>query len=744
MDLAQKDTEKEDATEFERTARINALGVSLAKKRDKAVNHRKSTGIEAIWTEDEEFYQGIDDANREDLKITDEQFTTRRRKKSKGSNIFLNITRTYTDIAAASMSDMLLPSSESPFEIQETPIPSIIADSKKSEETVLVNGQETPVKDIALAMIEEARESAAKANTQIEDWLLEADWNGEVRKVIRDAAKIGCGVLKGPLPVKRKSKKITRDEESGEVNIEVLQETKPESKRIDPRNLYPDPDCGESLHDGSYVWEKDYVTAKKLRELKGTKNIDDEALYIEGQIDLILAEGPQKKYADDSNTFTQDDERFEIWYFTGEADSDDIKAAGCHCDDGGAISVTITMVNERVIKAGLNPLDSGEFPYDVMTWQQMADTWTGIGVVRQIRAAQRIINAGTRNLMDNAGKGGSPITVLSNDIEMEGGGQINLNRGAVMRLRPDSVLNAQQAVSSVIIPIISNELMAIIQFALKMAEDVTGLPMLLQGQAGAAPDTVGGMTMMQNNASTIRRNIARTFDDSVTRLHIQRYYEWLLIYSDDEEAKGDFQIVARGSTALFERDAQNLAIQQMGAMVQNPAFGINPQKWIKEMFASQKLDAKRFQYSEEEMQEMQAAAQENPPQDPRVAGNLEVAKVRQQTEMEKAKLNQSSDMSELQLKQQMSQTEHQFKMQQANEDRQLELQLKSMDREIKIMELSQAQNMSIDKIKAELAQTSLRLNTQKDLSLAKDGAPQVARTNMEPVGRAANGRAFEQ
>jgi len=327
---------------------------------------------------------------------------------------------------------------------------------------------------------------------------------------------------------------------------------------------------------------------------------------------------------------------------------------------------------------------------------------------------------------------------------MEGGGQINLNRGAVMRLRPDSVLNAQQAVSSVIIPIISNELMAIIQFALKMAEDVTGLPMLLQGQAGAAPDTVGGMTMMQNNASTIRRNIARTFDDSVTRPHIQRYYEWLLIYSDDEEAKGDFQIVARGSTALFERDAQNLAIQQMGAMVQNPAFGINPQKWIKEMFASQKLDAKRFQYSEEEMQEMQAAAQENPPQDPRVAGNIEVAKVRQQTEMEKAKLNQSSDMSELQLKQQMSQTEHQFKMQQANEDRQLELQLKSMDREIKIMELSQAQNMSIDKIKAELAQTSLRLNTQKDLSLAKDGAPQVARTNMEPVGRAANGRAFEQ
>ena len=33
-------------------------------------------------------------------------------------------------------------------------------------------------------------------------------------------------------------------------------------------------------------------------------------------------------------------------------------------------SVIITMVNCRVIKAAINPLDSGEFPYDVMVWQR--------------------------------------------------------------------------------------------------------------------------------------------------------------------------------------------------------------------------------------------------------------------------------------------------------------------------------------------------------------------------------------
>jgi hypothetical protein len=72
-----------------------------------------------------------------------------------------------------------------------------------------------------------------------------------------------------------------------------------------------------------------------------------------------------------------------------------------------------------------------------------------------------------------------------------------------------------------------------------MMEDSTGLPMLLQGQLGKAPDTVGGMTMLNNNASAVLRRLARTFDDCVTEPHIRRYYAWLLQYGEDDE-KGDF------------------------------------------------------------------------------------------------------------------------------------------------------------------------------------------------------------
>ena len=103
------------------------------------------------------------------------------------------------------------------------------------------------------------------------------------------------------------------------------------------------------------------------------------------------------------------------------------------------------------------------------------------------------------------------------------------------------------------IDIMQQELQAIVDFGLKLAEDVTGTPMLLQGQMGAAPDSVGGMTILNNNASALPRRLARQYDDKITEPHIRRYYNYLLLFGEDDE-KGDFTINARGSTSLVEKD----------------------------------------------------------------------------------------------------------------------------------------------------------------------------------------------
>src|SRR3990167_3101144 len=50
--------------EAENSAKLDKIGLALGEKRNEAVDYRVSNGIEDIWTRCEEYYEGVDDANR--------------------------------------------------------------------------------------------------------------------------------------------------------------------------------------------------------------------------------------------------------------------------------------------------------------------------------------------------------------------------------------------------------------------------------------------------------------------------------------------------------------------------------------------------------------------------------------------------------------------------------------------------------------------------------------------------------
>lgn len=124
---------------------LSAFGLRLAGKRKKAIDARRNSGIEEVWREDEEFREGVDDANRDTsnaytLKNAYEkangfgqQYTGGRRS---GSTVFLNITAPYIANAVASLSDMLMPTDDQPFRIEPTPIPFLREDLDSQDEVV--------------------------------------------------------------------------------------------------------------------------------------------------------------------------------------------------------------------------------------------------------------------------------------------------------------------------------------------------------------------------------------------------------------------------------------------------------------------------------------------------------------------------------------------------------------------------------------------------------------------------------
>jgi len=735
--------------------RLEAFGLTLSKRREDAVSGRSSSGIEQEWLESEDQYQGIDDANRGEssgaLKpaTVGGSFIGKPTVTDTRSTVFMNITRPYVDAASAKVSDMLLPTDDRNWGLKPTPIP-MLTQALEDETPVgpqqgmMMPSQGQPpqppmkVKDVAQLELKKATDSAEKAEKRIEDWLVECQYHAEVRKVIEDCAKLGTGILKGPFPEKRKNRTSLQNGMAMEMVIA------PASRRINPWNFYPDPNCGENIQKGQYVFERDEITARGVKDLIGVPG------YIESQIVAVLEEGPGKRFEASAKTqfknSLKDKDLFEIWYFHGIVEKDDLEVLGVQVEEGQSTHAIITMINDRPIKAALQPLDNGEFPYDLMPWQRKSDQPWGTGVARQVRTPQRMVNAATRAMMDNAGVSAGGQFVINREVIQPADGSWSITPRKLWWLTGEG--RAVDAFASVQLASMQADLMAIIQYAQKMAEDVTGLPMILQGQQGAAPETVGGMQLLQNNASSVLRRLARTFDDCVTEPHVRRYYDWLLEYGEDDAEKGDFQIDARGSTALVERDINNQAVLQMAAMaVPGNPYGIDPKRWFKEVCLAQRMDPSKFQYTDEEESQMQQQMQ------PPVIPQIEAAKIRAQVDMEKLKVTQGIAQQDGQIEQfkiksdtdrdtAWVQAETQRTQIEANAKRE-ELMLK---RELEMLKYANEQKISLDAIKAQLAAKAADIQLERDLAGASNAVKLETskKPPLEPTGKAPAGQAWAQ
>jgi hypothetical protein len=708
----------------QRISKLQSLGSMLSKKRDEAVASRSQSGVEDDWMEDEEHYEGIDDANRDLYRnrgkpLSPEGGSDKKKDQPTRSRVFLNITRPYVDAAAAKVADMLLPTDDQNWGIEPTPIPTLAKHKSSADPLLQPNGQpamiagpdgqpkQMTVGEHATQILELAKEASKQAETRIDDWLTESNFNDETRKVIESCSRLGTGIIKGPYPVARKCSEISK--EGGLTSVKRKFKISPESRAIDPWDFYPDPSCGNDIHKGSYCFERDRLTVRGVEDLK------DDQSYIPEMIQMCLAEGPQghgvESKDNERNALNMDGKsQFDVWYYTGFISPEDMEAAGCPCDhDGGSVAAIVVMINDHVVKAAINPLDSGEFPYDVMTWQSRDGHWTGVGVGRQVRTPQRILNAGVRNVLDNAGLSSGPQIVMRRGVIEPADGVWQITPRKLWYMVEDATGTVNEAFAAINIPAMQEELFAIIQFSLKMAEDVTGLPMLLQGQQGKAPETVGGMQMLNNNASTVMRRIARNYDNKITKPHISRYYEWLILDTDvPDSEKGDYKIVAHGSSALVERDIQNQSIAQNLQLALQPAFGVDPKKAYAEYLKSQRLNPKTFQYSDEELAKIAEATKANPPPpDPNVIradATIKSTEIRTQAEIKKAALVQNSDMDELR-----------FKAEQAELEREHELNLKNMDYQMRLMEFAQNKQITLDQVKVELAKVSMVEKNKRDI-----------------------------
>lgn len=705
---------------------LSLLGYQLSGKRTEAIRARSASGVERRWLEDLDSYHGRDAGaagpsmvtaasqgiNSEGLRAR--MGAPRGERGVPRSTVFVQLTRQKTNAASARLADMLYPTDDRNWAIQPTPVPELMQaltehgnvefKDPKTNGTLPhpTEDRKLTVGDLAAEKLKHAKQASDAMQKEIEDAFTECSYNFEGRKAIQDAAVLGTGILKGPIVTNRISKKWAKKQTADGKAVHVLaisEDMRPATKRVDPWNFYPDPACGENPQNGSFVWEREYVTGRGMRDLARCEG------YKADQIVACLEEGPQHYTADGAyrpernadgdyiGPNAYEDSRFELWTYVGEVSVEDLAACGVNVPRDyvlAKISAVVVMCNERVIKAIVNPMDTGDFPYDVFQWETVSGSPWGVGIPFLMRYAQRTLNAAWRAMLDNMGVSHAPQIVVNRDAIEPADGQWRIT-GRKLWYAKKGVEDVQKAFW--VFPIQSNQadLAAIIQMAMKFADDETSLPQIAQGEMGSAPDRVGVVNLLMNSANVVLRRLVKQYDDLITRPHVRRYYDWFMQYSDKEEIKGDYQVDARGSTALMVRDQAQMALQNLMQMAGHPVFGayIDPKKLFRKAVESNHIPADDVMRSDIEIAQNEARAREQPPPPPLP---VQVAQIRAEAEKEAVKIESESER-----------VNQQMRMQEARDNRAGRLAEMQLERDLLILKFAHEKGMQIDDIKAQLA-----------------------------------------
>ena len=677
--------------ELETEAKLDEIGQRLQLLAEEEVRNRN--GVEREWVDNIRVYEG---------KYTDEQ---RAKFKGRGrSEAFANLIRVKCDFAVARMSEMVAPTDDRNWDFSPTPDPELVSAMRVDD----VEAEPTQEQQDAQAIMQEASDKAAKMRKYMDDQLQECDYNAQLRLVIRDAVRLGIGVLKGPAVLGRTKSAWRKDAQTG-ISVYVEEEDlAPIGAWVDPWDFFPE-FAAASVSQAEYVFERHRCNRKYLRKLARQPGFSAKRLneVLEGHTrSYWLGQVSQVRGSLISTPYKEG--QYELWEYHGPLKAEEARLMGIDVPEGDNITevmATVFFVEGKVVKASLNIQPDEAMTYYTYTWRKRDGCIFGYGLPQDGMDSQEAANSAWRMVLDNAAMSAIPQVVINSRLLRPVDKNYAMYPGKQWELtEPNKTVN--DAFGTFAVPANTQQLMQIFTFARELLDYETGISMLTQGQQGPnVTKTALGMSMLMNSASAMLRQKVKEFDDEVTGPFIRNLYNWNMKFNPDEAAKGDYTIVPLGSSSLLVREQQTQGLMQMMQMAQLPMLA----PWVKwdELFRaavqSMSINGDRFVKTKDEYaKDMQQQAKQGPPP-PTYAEQVAMGK--------------------LQLQQQQMALDAQIKEQ--------EIALAQMDAEIERfkaeVDLQDSQN-DLLRQRQIMQGDLLRLQNERDMMLMKLSADQNARS----------------
>jgi hypothetical protein len=736
----------EISDEERRQAQLEKMAGVVASLTSKFVDNKSlRSPVETRWLEDLRQFHGMYEEKVEGaLKADPER-----------SKVFINLTRPKTTAWEARLWDLLFPADGKNWGVKETPVPELAENMKRGESLVeqheprmmqlvdehnsMVDGGADqaaiqPVREeidaLAYALqrvkafmteaqktLDVAQRCAALMEREIEDQLVEFNYSAVSRDVIADACKLGVGIMKGPVTTNKPRRKWEQNEQAGTYMLAGQGNPRPLGRRVDPWHFFPDMEaqCPDDL---------EFVFERHLKNRSQFVRMSRELGFEEKAVAAILKEGPQNDIVSDLNYLVQlqalsDDylgaavkNKFIIIEYHGPLSDEDLalmlrglgqdEAAEAIEMDGmdpfAERDVVAYFCQGRMLKIAPDyPMDSGEKLYSVFSFERgEAGILDAKGVPRLMRSEQAMLNSAVRMVIDNGALSAGPqIVVDKSKVEPENGNWKMAPRKVWIKKGED--LGTDKAFEVFNIPVNTQQLVGIVELAMKLIDDVITMPMIAQGEQGQATGTLGGMSMLFNSANVVFRRVVKNWDDDITAPVIRRFYDWNMQFNEKDAIKGDMQCEARGTSVLLVREIQS---QQLMAIAMqwstHPVIGpaVRVYESLRLTLQALAINPGDVLVGEDEFEKRLKALAESEPQTPEA--------IRAQAQLQVATIGAESKMQQLGV----------------------EREIAEMNLQVEVMKLVQKEGVDMASVQALLATTKMKVDSE-ERKLAVETAVEV-------------------
>lgn len=465
-----------------------------------------------------------------------------------------------------------------------------------------------------------AKAGCDRMSVEIADQLAQLQYKQICTHTVHSGHLYGTGIIKGPLsqrvqqPVWINQPTQNPGQNLPSWTMQIEETLMPFLEFVPIWSWYPDSAAREPDQQ-EYCFQRHVMTKTQVRTLVNRPGFNAEI------IDRYLTEFPDgdAELMSWETSLDTDDEknegnpertrnRYELLEFYGVLSDAQLRDIGLETDRW----VVCWMLGDFVIRADEFPIEGINHPYHLYYHDKDETSIWGDGVPNIMRDDQEALNAVVRAMLDNVSNTVGPQYEINTDLLKPGERTRDIHPNRIWYRRGDS---RQPAIRTVETSSRLNEFLQLkATFEAQIHENT--LPAYMQGQqAGGAGRTASGLSMLMGSANMDIKEQVMSFDLGITRPLIRGMYLWNMQFNEDEAIKGDFEVVAKGSSSLVAKEIRSQQLDQMLPMLMQPPFlaHIDVKKLLEEVFKVRDLLDSEILLSPEqfdERQQLQSQVQE--------------------------------------------------------------------------------------------------------------------------------------